>query len=100
MCDAEDVSVEGGEVGVSGHRGFSCGQAEWQLLEALAGEALVAREAPTCGAISVSNVICCGAPTEVFRVAATWHMRAWRQSNSSVLGGSTRASATRCARCF
>jgi hypothetical protein len=38
------VSVEGCEVGVIGHRGFSCGQAEWQLLEALAGEALAEQE--------------------------------------------------------
>ncbi len=74
MGDAQDVSVEGCEVGVSGHRGFSCGQAEWQLLEALAGEALDAQEAPSYGAISVSNVIRCGAPAEVIRVAAAGHV--------------------------
>lgn len=74
MGDAQDVSVEGCEVGVCGHRGFSCGQAEWQLLEALAGEALDAQETPACGAISVSNVIRCGAPAEVIGVAAAGHV--------------------------
>ena len=51
MGDTENVTVERGELGVSGHRGFSCRRAEWQWLEALAGEALGAQEAPAFGAI-------------------------------------------------
>ena len=74
MGDAKDVSIEGCEVGTCGHRGFSCVQVEWRLLEALAGEALDAQEAPACGAISISNVVRCGAPAEVIRVAAAGHV--------------------------
>ncbi len=41
----------------------------WQLLEALAGEALVAHDTPACGAISDSNSNHSGALSEMTWVA-------------------------------
>ena len=69
-------------------------QAEWQLLEALAGEALDAQEVPECGAISVMNVTRCGAPAEEIRVAAAEHV-ATVEARQAVRGGKVHAARRR-----